>query len=397
VILCLALVSVLSSTARAQLPAPREFCEEPFTISTVQLSPPGQDSPTDYEFDRVGYRVMFSLDGKVFVQSLDPATGRPAGPSQVIDTGMIHFWPWLEIPLLGNGPEWAFSARGSELHYMKPYGTGGNNRVLYEARETSPGVWARGALPDGVTKGLPWPSKDVGDAVPRILYARAPTGVQSEVPYDVAVRSVPEDPATEQVIPAASVAKLGGPRWIPGRRQVVFTMLDAVGTEQVAIYDMDTGLVEQVTHFPPGSVRIDETWTSEVAGGFVLWFLANETEIRVLSKESGTWQEVNRVDPAAVLGRPDRPYVVSPEPFTYGGATYILFLLSSVPDNRELPADVYLMQPQSSSACHFRLVTPADDGIRRSPEFLELVDELAVYYVEVKGKTHSIRQAESGL
>jgi hypothetical protein len=399
VILCIGLLAALAPMAQAQLPPPREFCQEPFTISTVQISPIGEDATADFEFDQVGYQMMFSKNEKVFVQAVNPATGFLVGSFQRIDTRITHVWPELGIPLLGNGPEWAYSARGSELYYMKPYGAEDRNRYLCEAREKAPEEWAHGALPDGLMKGFPWPSKDVGDAVPRILYARSPTGVQSQVPYDVAVRAVPEDPATEKVIPAACVAKLGGPRWIAGRRKVVFTLLDAAGAEQVAIYDMDTGGVEQLTHYAPGSVRIDETWTSQVGGGFVVWFLANETEIRVLSKASGTWQEVNRVNPGEVLGRPDRPYVVSPEPFTYGGMPYIVFLLSSVPDNRELPADIYLMQPQSTSACDFRLISPDDNGVRNSPEFLKLVNGsgLVVYYIEVKWGFHTLYQADSGL
>jgi hypothetical protein len=108
---------------------------------------------------------------------------------------------------------------------------------------------------------------------------------------------------------------------------------------------------------------------------------------------------VNRVNPGEVLGRPDRPYVVSPEPFTYGGRPYISFLLSSVPDNRELPADIYLMQPQSTSACHFRLISPDDNGVRRGPEFLKLPNGsgVVVYYTEVKWGFHTLYQADSGL
>jgi len=400
-ILCIALMSVLSPMALAQLPAPREFCEEPFTISTVQLSPPGMNFPLDTEFDQVGFRVMWSRNNNVTVQALDPATGRPVGAFKVIDTGIAHTWPVLGLPLLGNGPEWGYSRRGSELYYMKPYGALGRNRVLWKARETSPGVWSCAALPEGVTKGLPWPSKNAADPVPRILYGRSPTGVQTGVPYDVAVRSVPEDPSTERVIPVPVLAEQGGPRWIPGGRRVIFSTLDTAGVQQVAIYDVDAGTIEQVTHHTAeDDVHMDETWTSEypeLGGAHIVWFVVNGTELRVLQKDGDSWVEANRVNPSLVLGKPEKPYIVSPEPLIYRGKPYIVFQLSATYSNVGQPSDIYLMQPQSSSACHFRLVTPDDNRARRGPEFLQLLDKLALYYIEIDGGTYTIHQAESGL
>jgi hypothetical protein len=398
----LCLVARVAQTQPPLFPA-REFCSEPFTISVVQVSFPGSKFPLGFEFDQVGYRIFLSKNEKLAIQHVDPATGLLVGNFQVIDSGVVKFWGALEEPLVRNGPEWGYSTTGSELYYMKRSGQVGNDRTLYRAMETSPDVWSVGPLPEGTSKGFPSPSKDTADLVPKVLYSRRPTGVQDKFPYDIALRSAPEDPTSEQVIPAAVTLEQGYPRWVSGADQVVFSLLDANDVEQAALYHIDSGLVEQITFYAEqDGVSMDETWASPYPelgpDEKVVWFVVNGTELRVLREVAGSWIEVNRVNPSQVLGKPAYPYIVSPEPFSYGGKPYIAFQLSSNYHSVENGlADIYIMQPQATTSCHFRLISPDDTAARRKPEPLALQDKPVVYFLEGELGAFTLYQAETGL
>jgi hypothetical protein len=366
------------------------------------VSSPG-NFPLGFEFDQVGYRIFISKNNKVAIQHVDPVTGLLLGNFQVIDSDVVKFWGALEVPLARNGPEWGYGTTGSELYYMKRSGPSGNSRTLHRAKETSPDVWAVGSLPEGSDKGFPSPSKDAADVVPKVLYARRATGVQDKLPYDIALRSVPEDQFSEQVIPAAVTLEQGYPRWVSGADQVVFSFLDASDVEQAALYHIDSGLVEQITSYAQqDGVNLDETWASPYPelgpDERVVWFVVNGTELRVFRKEAGSWIEVNRVNPSQVLGNPAYPYIVSPEPFTHGGKPYIAFQLSSTYHSVDNGlADIYIMQPQATTSCHFRLISPDDTAARRKPEPLALQGKPVVYYLEGDLGTFTLYQAETGL
>lgn len=380
---------LLLQVATAQ---PVDFCTVPFSPATVQVSPPGIDSPADYEFDRAHLRIMYATPaGVAYVQPLDPVTGFATGTRVKVATGIVRKWPALGLPLLGNGPEWDMWGVG--LYFMRAYDT--TSRALWRAWEWSPGSWVQYALPEGEDRGFPWPSRDQ----PLVLYAKVPPAAQSVLPYDLALREN-DDPATEHLVPVPAVAKVGGPRWVQGHREVVLTMLDLQGVEQIALYDVDTHAIEQVTdHTAADSVSIDETWTSSDAGSFVIWFVANGTEIRTLAKVGDAWAEVNRVNPSQVLGRPGKPYLASPEPISYGGHEYISLTLTAAPGLGFAAADVLLTTPWASAPCHFRTLTTPHDGVTKiAPEPLALTGRLVLYYTVVAPDgTHTLHMAETGL
>jgi hypothetical protein len=56
------------------------------------------------------------------------------------------------------------------------------------------------------------------------------------------------------------------------------------------------------------------------------------------------------------------------------------------------------MTPGASGSCHFRLLSPEDDRVRKAPECLALRDTMAVYFVEWdEGGHSSLQMAETGL
>ncbi len=372
------------------IPSARELCVEPFEISTI-LRYGG--APADWEFDGRDVavpRIMAAPDGVAYVLYLDPVTGAVRGSPVRAADGIVRNWSVLPVTL-GNGPEWGYSARGSELYYMRPYGS--LSRALWKAFQTQSGAWSAVPLPGGEHRGVPWPSKTASDPTPGLVYAVYPrTGIQTVLPYDVATRTVPEDPQTERVIPVPVVAKVGGPRWVPGQRRIVFTRLDAWDQEQVALFDAETGVVEPVT--AEGGLSIDETWASVYQDGTVaLWWIEGGTDLRVWTKGSGSWAEANRV----TLGSSDKPYILSPEPFAYQGRRYIVYQACASPSIADQPSDIWICEPSATTPCHFRLVSPPSGVTRRKPEALELPDKLAVYYLDGPAGARSIVQAETGL
>jgi uncharacterized repeat protein (TIGR01451 family) len=126
--------------------------------------------------------------------------------------------------------------------------------------------------------------------------------------------------------------------------------------------------------------------------------VVNGTELRVFRKEDGSWIEVNRVNASQVLGKPEKPYIVSPEPFTHGDKPYIAFQLSEAflsVDNAI--ADIYIMQPQATTSCHFRMISPDNTAARRKPEPFALQDKAVVYFSEGEAGTRNLFQADTGL
>jgi len=391
-----------SVATSVSLPPPREFCTQGFEISITRISPPDIDFGIDYEFDQINYRAEWRKGSTLRVADLYPDTGLPVGTVVVVDTGIVTEWPAIgTFPFGGNGAEWAYSARGSELFYMKPSGFRGRERQLVKAYETSPGQWATEALPGGALRGFPIGSKDESDSVPRILFTKHAFLKHATV---LAIREVPEDPDTEWTIRAPVTVGEGGPRWVPGRRQIVLSLLDESGVEQVAIYDLDTRDFDMVTHYTAeDDIDVDEPWVSELPSlgpdEITVWFVVNNSELRFYRKdETGSWVMVNAVNPSEAIGNPAMPYILSPEPCTFQGESYIVFQ-SSVTKSREMqPGDIYLMMPGSSTSCQFRLLTPADGKVRKAPECLELTSTLAVYFVEWDASGRSgLYKAETGL
>lgn len=396
--LLLVLASLLGGGSMLLNMEPRRFCVEPFSQHAEMVSPPGVDAPTDHEFDALRTRVYWSVDQTrtMFVRPLDPFTGHAVGSRVRVDVGIVRKWNVLP-QYLGDGAEWAYSQRGSELAYMKAVGTT-SDRELWWATETAPGVWSAAALPSARGRGVPWPSKDPQDVTPRVLYAKYPAVAQTVVPWDMALRTDPWDPASEQIISVPVVLKVGGPRWIAGHHKVVFAMLDTAGREQVAIYDCDTRAVEQVTDFDASPGSIDETWTADLGGGeFAVWFTVDERELWTMVKGSGGgWVVANVVDPGLILGG-NMPYIISPEPLTWRGEPYIIFQRKGTPGPQAGQAEILLTSPFSSEACHFRAVSPSGGIFRHKPETLPLVDRVVAYYTERVRKMDSIWVAETGL
>jgi len=343
----------------------------------------------DTEFDPLNFQVMWSAGDKVYVQAINPVTGFGTGQSTLVDSGIARSWSLLGLPNLGNGPEWGLSQRGSELFYMKPYGT--KNRILYRAYKNSSGVWVTGSLPNGTTRALPWPSWTVSDQTPGILYA---IGNQATNTYSIGVRTIPENSATERIIPAIVSADVGGPRWVPGKRQVVFTLVDNDSLEQVALYDYETQQVEQITHYTAeDNVNTDETWASSPT---LVWAVVNGSEFRVFEKQGDDWNEINRFNPSVLLNKPLLPYSVSPEPFDYNGQHYIMFQLANGLTGGSL-SNVYITQPDATDTCHIRMVHPEDGVPSKAPEFFRLLNKEVVYFVRIENNKKVIYLAETGL
>lgn len=385
------------------LPQPELLCEQPFNISTSAISPSSLNFGNDYEIDNLNTRIMWQAGGRLRVIDLDPQDGTGIDNGVIVDTGIERDWPRLISTVLTNGAEWGYSTEGSSLYYMKDTGFLGRDRRIYRAYETSPGEWTTEAIPDGRPKGFPIPSKEPDSPVISLYFLEYADDPEV-VPYQVGVRTDALDPDTEVAFPAPYTFGYGGPRWAPGARQIVSNVLDDDEVEQVAIFDLDTGQLEYVTSFDAGdNIDIDEPWPSALPDAgpdeYAVWFLVNYEAFHFYTKsESGAWELESVVNPSQLLNKPAKPFVQSPEPLVYDGRAYIMFHLATTVEQDPEPGDIYLMSLGASTDCHFRQVTPDDNGVYRSPEYIELADRLGIYYVEraQNGKTR-LYLAETGL
>lgn len=396
-------ITAEQSVTSQPLPEPELFCEQPFNISVTRISPPSLNFGNDYEIDTENARMQWQSGGKLRVINLDPQTGTALDNGVIVDTGIVRNWPEVVNPILTNGAEWGYSAEGASLYYMKAFGFFGNDRQIFRAIETSPGSWSSEPIPDGASKGFPIPSKEPNAPVTRLYFLEAADN-PSPVGYQVGIRDDALDPATETVFPAPYTFGYGGPRWVPGARQIVSNVLDENDVEQVAIYDLDTGQLEYVTHFTAAdNVDIDEPWASalpEVGPGvYAVWFLVDYEAFHLYTRSlDGDWELQRIVNPSQMLNKPAKPFVQSPEPLVYNGRAYIMFHLATTVEQVAQPGDIYLMSPGASTSCHFRQVTPDNNKVYRSPEFVFLQDRLGIYYVEQRqnGRT-TLYLAETGL
>jgi hypothetical protein len=220
------------SRATTALPPPTEFCTQGFEIATTQISPEGLDFGIDYEFDEIGYRAQWRKGRILRVIDIDPVTGLPAGTPTIVDADIATTWPAAGDFLFGgDGAEWAYSERGSEFFYMRPYGFGGRNRRLVKAYESSPGQWATEPLSGATSSGFPLGSRNPSDNVPRILFLKR-TWRFLTFDYELAIRDVPESSQSEWSVPAPFTLGERGPGWAPGRRPIVMSLLDATGMDR---------------------------------------------------------------------------------------------------------------------------------------------------------------------
>ncbi len=266
---------------------------------------------------------------RLWVSNIDPDTGAivpPDGRGVLVDTLAAYFSDY------GNGPEWAFSALGSQLVYSRYNSAAAaaavdDNNVGIGLAKMVNGSWTSGFLDGVLQRNSPAPSQTVTDAAPSMAYA-------SSTSLDFYWRTLGNPPSAEVKTPIKTVGL--SVRWLPGTKQFVYAEgvkdpIDGNTYQQVFFYDTAVNVPQQLTPNDQKQKRGAFMFAAPEFGGDQVFFtVADRTELQVYRKlpdGSGgmSWQVVNRIT------SPDSgaPYIASPEPFTYNGRTWIFLILSS--------------------------------------------------------------------
>ena len=319
---------------------------------------------------------------RLWVGGIDPVTGAitPAnGRGVLVDDRAVYYTEY------GNGPEWVFSALGSQLVYTR-YEPGWVPSDVKGEDDTHVGIgfaqmvggsWTSGFL-DGVLElNSPAPTQTVTDAVPSMAFASS-----TSLRFFWRKLGAPPGPAINTGITTIGLSV----RWVPGTGQFVFANGadkapgDEVGYQQIYFYDTETGADPVQLTFDPTQKRGAFMFSApEYGGDMVFVTVANRTELRVYRNLPGNdgvrrWTVVKTVvSPIAA-----EPYIATPEPFTYNGKTWLFMTLSR--DNSASDVSV----PTSLALTG---IDPAVDNMRaltdeRSPQRLRQDPE---YFITSQG------------
>ena len=338
-------------------------------------------------------------DNKLWVGQVGFYTGGfypPDGRGTLVDSNAV-------APKdIGNGPEWAFSQRGSELLYDR--WTDGmpqtfNNLKLGFAR-MSGGSWMAGAVEGSDGMVLPVGSMDPGDATPAAHYQTLTARVSQLFWREV----TPSAAAT--ALPLKSRDNAMTRRWVPGTRDIIITapgnvdmMAQAVEAKrhvaqgenaqagdltvykQVFLYHTGTGVLEQLTFDP-----VDKLWAFMWAAPeynnenvfFVVTGGNNLSIYRQMKRPDRTlrWRVVKTITMPT-----DTPYISSPEPFVHNGKSYIFFTLSANPDLHDYTATTRLVMTGLEPGTMKMLTSDTDPPrVRKDPESFITANGPYIYY-----------------
>lgn len=355
-----------------------------FTLDEAQVSAPGLSMP-DPEFDPVSQRVAWqTLEGEeVWVADIDPLTGAfvPAdGRGVLVDTDVGP------ISAGRNGPEWVQTDLGAELVYVVE---DGSTWRLARATERSPGDWWAEVMP-GRTKGVsPIGSLDVGDPAARVRYVfETPDG-----DYLLGWREL-DRPATEFRLDTT----LRFARWVPGER-VINGASKVNGVDQIVLYDIDSDRYRQVT-FDPTDKTSSFFWDAPELGGTRVFLVArgvipNEPDEIAVYRDDGAggW-----IEHKVITMPPGYPFVVSPEPFTWDGRSYISFLASQGARNFDNGDSTVWVASIDPADPYPRLISDPQPVERKDPEPYGGGAEPWIYYTELlPGGDREIRRTAPGV
>ena len=325
----------------------------------------------DFEFSFMrGQFTWNDQDGKLWVGNVDRDTGMfypPDGKGTLVDADAMSTSDVLKT---GNGPEWAWSAAGDVILYTKfaskPHSQ--TNVRLGYAYTLADGNWSAGFLGPENARKAPYGSETIGDTAPRATYVDADNNhYWREI----------GNPATEQALPdtAQNVTPV---RHVRGARALMYgKRIDRV--TQVFYRDLDTGVITQLT-FDRGDKDPSFMWQApEFGNEFVfLTVVGKSGEVRIYRnlQQPGTgtfqWTAIHSVFP------PPDTKIVSPEPFTYNGKSYISMAL--VLGRTDYSSEVWISNIDSANPLFRRISDNAVLRARTDPEVFITNRGPLVYY-----------------
>ena len=281
---------------------------------------------------------------------------------------------------IGNGPEWVFSARGSELVYTR--WTDGQPRMNLGYARQGGGAWVAGPIANTINRVLPLGTVDLTDPIPSVHYQNLAIG---NVVANIYWRDITPG-STEYKVPIATNDPGMTRRWVPGSRDIIITA-PRPGTagqvnKQVLLYHTASGQLEQLTFD-----AVDKLWgfmwqAPEYNNENVFFAVVGGTQLviyRNFPRTDGTsrWRVVNSIQmPQAA------PYVSSPEPFVHNGRSWIIFTLSADADLHAYSLSQVAIAGVDPANPSLRILTSDANPprSRRDPEYFVTANGPYIYY-----------------
>lgn len=336
----------------------------------------------DPEIEPGGSRMVFTNKaGEVRVTTM-LSTGRPADcVGTIVDTGAVI--QMTGVPY-ANGAEWARTATGNEIVYMKAMPDGSTS--MWRAWQNG-GLWETAMMVQGESRGYPMPSADPNDPQYRLWYLRRLKSGQV-----VAAWRESEIAGSETLWPALG-NPYGGttPRWVQGQRALTTLVLDAQGHRQAGLYWIDTGQLEVLTG---ETTDKDEVWmwaAPEFGGEHVFIATVNGCCLKVYRQIGSAWTEINSFDAPAFAGK---PLLLSPEPIVYGGRSYVAFQVGT----SLASASTIWIAAIDPARPLLRRVSDSTLAVRMEPEwFITPAGPVVIYSLFTSDNRSTLRKASTGL
>jgi hypothetical protein len=288
--------------------------------------------------------------GNIWIAHLDPNTGQfisPAVNDEQADPGNARAFFWNTY---GNGPEWSFSTQNgqavSQLVYSRyttndpnpPYQPAPGYTGAAMATQTGYNTWVTGFIPGAINNG---------DGNPGTNNSNLPEGSQcNSDPVALAMYKNFASPFrlfTEPVSTAAGTAPTLAPfrsngigeRFVPCTHQVLFQADAAFGQftfQQVFWYDIDTGLVEQLTTDPTSKYSGFMFRAPDFGGNYIFVTVSNHTTIQVYQQTGANPDGSPAFTLVNQITSPDsnQPYLNSAEPFIMCTPTCTTYVFSTI-------------------------------------------------------------------
>jgi len=369
--------------------------------------------------------------GNLWIAHLDPVSGTfisPGANDELADT-TAFFWNTY-----GNGPEWAFSTQNgqvvSQLVYSRwqpgspvtatnaaPGYTGAAFATQTAYNAFGQNNWTAKFLPGAIGKGgpvgtnntnLPEASQCNTDPISLVMFKNfASPNIQD---FTEDVTSASETPLLVP-LPAGVTSNGIGERFVPCTHQ---TLLQAsvpyggTGTpvQQVFWYDLDTGVVEQLTTDATTKYAGFMFQAPDFGDNYIFFTVANHTTVEVF-EQTGTnpngspiFTQVNSI----TSPDPNEPYLNSPEPFincTPVCTTYIFATLSKTSDSQNGISEpnglaVIALSPQTPLFNILETANSLPPYQRLDPEYYITPQGPYLYYNRIVPETGSSRYDNLG-
>jgi len=371
---------LLASTASLLAPSHAQEPGPDFEVDDQVIADP-RAKIQDFEFEQLGNRFVWQdKDGNIWVGNLSPVSGNMYprdGKAELVDTLAAG------IAATGNGPEWVYGPNGADIVYTKF--TDETRTQFQLARATKQGnIWVPTIQPGGLNGNAPIGSLNPNDPAPLIKYFLGPPTDKRKF-----MAWMELDNSTVGGIVPDSTAIAG--RWVEGQRSIILT-ITVNEVRQVATYDVDTGVMTQLT-FDPGEKNNPFMWRApEFNNELVFNATTSGTFIGIYRNIGGVWTRIKVIKPPS-----PRPFILSPEPFVFNGYSFIFTMvgLETMTSDRS-ETDVWIA-PIDPTVNFYRQVSSPEPMVRMDPEVFITDQGPFIYYSQPQGRFRIIHRCATGL